>query len=125
MKWFFIHWLTTGIALGVAAWILPGVTIASMPALAVAALVLGLVNSIVKPVLLILTLPLTVMTLGVFYLVVNGVAFALAAWIVPGFQVASFFWAIAGAVLVGLMSMFIGSFRQRERPPFRDQGRRW
>lgn len=125
MKWFFIHWLTTGIALGVAAWILPGVTIASMPALAVAALVLGLVNSIVKPVLLILTLPLTVMTLGVFYLVVNGVAFALAAWIVPGFQVASFFWAIAGAVLVGLMSMFIGSFRKRERPPFRAQGGRW
>ena len=127
MMWFFIHWLTTGIALGVAAWILPGVTITSMPALAVAALVLGLVNSIVKPILLVLTLPLTVMTLGVFYLVVNGVAFALAAWIVPGFQVASFLWAVAGAVLVGLMSMFIGSFRKRERPPFRtsSQGGRW
>ncbi|MXY23371.1 MAG: phage holin family protein [Acidobacteria bacterium] len=119
MKWFFLHWLTTGIALGVAAWILPGVTITSLPALAVAALVLGLVNSVVRPVLLILTLPLTVMTLGVFYLVVNGVAFALAAWIVPGFQVASFFWAVAGAVLVGLMSMFIGSFRSRERDRFR------
>ncbi|MYD71263.1 MAG: phage holin family protein [Acidobacteria bacterium] len=119
MKWFFLHWLTTGIALGVAAWILPGVTITSLPALAVAALVLGLVNSVVRPVLLILTLPLTVMTLGVFYLVVNGVAFALAAWIVPSFQVASFFWAVAGAVLVGLMSMFIGSFRSRERDRFR------
>ena len=119
MKWFFLHWLTTGIALGAAAWVLPGVSIDSMAALAVAALVLGFVNSVVKPVLIILTLPLTVMTLGVFYVVVNGFAFALAAWIVPGFQVASFLWAMAGAVLVGLMSMFIGAFRQRERDRFR------
>ena len=119
MTWFVITWATTGIALGAAACILPGVTIDSMAALAVAALVLGFVNSVVKPVLIVLTLPLTVLTLGVFYFVVNGVAFALAAWIVPGFQVASFLWAMAGAVLVGLMSLFIGSFRPREQNRFR------
>ena len=86
MKWFLIHWVTTGVALGAAAWILPGVTIPSMRALAVASLVLGVVNTVVKPVLVVLTLPLTVMSLGVFYFVVNGVTFALAAWIVPGFR---------------------------------------
>ncbi len=119
MKWFLIHWVTTGVALGAAAWILPGVTIPSMRALAVASLVLGVVNTVVKPVLVVLTLPLTVMSLGVFYFVVNGVTFALAAWIVPGFEVASFFWAMAGAALVGLMSMFIGSFRSRPHDPYR------
>jgi putative membrane protein len=116
MGWFFVNWLTNAAALGVVAWILPGVTIASLPALAVAAIVLGIVNSVVKPVLLVLTLPLTVMTLGVFYFIVNGMAFALAAWIVPGFEVRSLVWAMLGAALVGLVSMFIDSFRQ---PPQR------
>ena len=58
--------------------------------LLVAALVLGFVNAVVKPILVLLTLPITVMTLGVFYLVVNGMAFALAAWLVLGFTVRSF-----------------------------------
>jgi putative membrane protein len=112
MGWFLVKWLTNAVALGAVAWILPGVTVSSLPALAVAAVVLGVVNTIVKPVLVLLTLPLTVMTLGVFYLIVNGVAFALAAWIVPGFEVRSLGWAILGAALVGFVSMFIGGFRQ-------------
>ena len=90
MNRFFAHWLTTALALGVAGWILPGVTISSPTVLLVAALVLGFVNAVVKPILVLLTLPITVMTLGVFYLVVNGMAFALAAWLVPGFTVRSF-----------------------------------
>ena len=112
MTRFLTHWLTTALALGAAAWILPGVTITSMPALAVAALVLGLINAVVKPILVLLTLPITLLTLGLFYLVVNGVAFSLAAWLVPGFAVRSLGWAMLGAVLVGLVSMFIGSFRR-------------
>ena len=115
MGWFLVKWLTNAVALGAVAWILPGVTVSSLTALAVAAVVLGVVNTIVKPVLVLLTLPLTVMTLGVFYLIVNGVAFALAAWIVPGFEVRSLGWAILGAALVGFVSMFIGGFRQPPR----------
>ena len=111
MGWFLVKWLTNAVALGAVAWILPGVTVSSLTALAVAAVVLGVVNTIVKPVLVLLTLPLTVMTLGVFYLIVNGVAFALAAWIVPGFEVRSLGWAMLGAALVGFVSMFIGGFR--------------
>ena len=116
MPRFLAHWLTTALALGAVAWILPGVVITSLPALAVAALVLGLVNAVVKPLLVLLTLPLTVLSLGVFYLVVNGLAFAFAALLVPGFEVRSFFWAMLGAALVGLVSMFIGGFRS---PPGR------
>ena len=109
---FLTHWVTTALALGAAAWILPGVTVTSMPALAVAALVLGLINAVVKPVLVLLTLPITVLTLGLFYLVVNGLAFSFAAWVVPGFAVRSFGWAMLGALLVGMVSIFIGSFRR-------------
>ena len=113
MNRFFAHWLTTALALGVAGWILPGVTISSLTTLLVAALVLGFVNAVVKPILVLLTLPITVMTLGVFYLVVNGMAFALAAWLVPGFHVRSFGWAMLGALLVGAVSWFIGSFNRK------------
>ncbi len=109
MARFFTHWILTGLALWVTAWILPGVTIRSLGALAVAAIVLGFVNAVIRPVLLILTLPITILTLGLFYLVVNGLAFALAAWIVPGFEVASFWWAVAGALCVSAVSWFVAA----------------
>lgn len=105
---FFVHWLVVAAALAATAWILPGVTVASWPALAVAALVLGLVNAVIRPILVLLTLPVTILTLGLFYLVVNGAAFGLAALVVPGFGVAGFGWAILGALLVSLFSWFIG-----------------
>ena len=76
MKRFVLHWLVIAVALGIAARIVPGVQIASGGVLVGAALVLGFVNAIVRPILVVLTLPLTVLTLGLFYLVVNGIAFA-------------------------------------------------
>jgi putative membrane protein len=117
---FLIHWFVTAIALGVATWILPGVYVEGgvpgrgLLALAVAALVLGFVNAVVRPILVILTLPITILTLGLFYLVVNGLAFGLAALVVPGFVVTSFWWAILGALVVGLVSWFIGLFVQAD-----------
>ena len=116
---FLAHWLTTAAALGVTAWLLPGVEVTSLAALAVAALVLGLVNAFGRPALLLLTLPFTVLSLGLFYFVVNGLAFGLAAAIVPGFGVTSFFSAILGAFMVGLVSWFIGIFA----PPRRGDSR--
>jgi putative membrane protein len=101
---FLIHWLVTAVALAIGMHVVPGIQITSGGTLIVAALVLGLVNAVVRPVLLILTLPITVLTLGLFYLVVNGLAFALAAWLVPGFTVASLGSAIGGALVVSLLS---------------------
>ena len=92
---FLVRCVTTGLSLGVVSWILPGVTITSISALLVGAVVLALVNTIVKPILVALTLPLTFMTLGFFYFIVNGIAFSIAAWLVPGFTVSSFWWAIS------------------------------
>lgn len=109
MSSFLIHWLVTAIALGVASWIVPGIHVASWPALLVAAVVLGFVNAVIRPILVIITLPMTVLTLGLFYLVVNGLAFALAAAIVPGFDVDSLWRAMLGALVVGLISWFIGA----------------
>jgi putative membrane protein len=107
---FVIHWLVIALALWVTAYILPGVTVESWMALGVAAVVLGFVNAIVRPLLVILTLPVTVLTLGLFYFVVNGFTFFLVAKIVPGFAVASFWWAMLGALMVSLLSWFVGGF---------------
>lgn len=112
---FLTHWLVTGIALVVADWALGGVRVGSGLALLLGALVLGLVNALVRPVLVMLTLPLTVLTLGLFYLVVNGIAFGLAAFLVPGFEVRSLGSAIGGALIVGLVSWGLGSLFNRRR----------
>ena len=104
MPRFLLHWLVTAIALGAAAYLVPGIHITSGPVLIIAALVLGFVNAIVRPILVVLTLPLTVLTLGIFFFIVNGAAFGLAAALVPGFTVASLGSAILGAVVVALVS---------------------
>lgn len=114
MAAFLIHTLTLAVALWVTANVVSGVSVTSWPALALAALVLGAVNAVVRPVLVILTLPMTVLTLGLFYLVVNGLAFGLAAALVPGFQIASWVSAILGALLTSLISWFIGIFVKRD-----------
>lgn len=111
---FLIHTVVLAVAIGVTANVVPGVTVTSWSALAIAALALGLVNAIVRPILVILTLPITVITLGLFYLVVNGIAFALAAALVPGFQIASVTAAVLGALLTSLVSWFIGLFVKKD-----------
>jgi putative membrane protein len=120
MTRFIGHWLAVGVSLGVAAWVLPGVHVDSITALLVGSFVLGFVNAVVRPVLTWLTLPLTIVTLGLFYLVVNGLAFGLAAFLVPGFGVSGFGWAVLGALLVSVMSAFIGGSGDRKRRRERD-----
>jgi putative membrane protein len=105
---FLVHWLVVALGLAAAAYLVPGVAVASGTALAVGALVLGFVNAVVRPLLTLLTLPLTILTLGLFYFVVNAAAFALAAALVPGFSVASFGAALLGALVVSLVSWVIG-----------------
>ena len=117
MRRFLSHWIRVTLALAVTVWLLPGVEVDSVPALLVGGLVLGLINATVRPVLVILTLPLTVVTLGLFYLVINGLAFWLAAELVPGFSVRSPGWAILGAIAVSLLSWFMGSFDSPGRGP--------
>jgi putative membrane protein len=110
MKRFFIHWLIIAVALWVTAYIIPGISVSSYTALAIAAIVLGLVNALVRPILTVLTLPITILTLGLFYLLVNGFTFLLASWLVPGFEVSGYWWAVLGALVFSIISSFIGMF---------------
>ena len=108
MALFLVHWLAVALGLAAASYLVSGVTVASGTALAVGALVIGFVNAVVRPVLTLLTLPLTIVTLGLFYLVVNAAAFGLAAALVPGFSVASFGAALLGALVASLVSWVVG-----------------
>lgn len=98
-----VRWLLNAAALAITAWIVPGIEVSGAIALIVAALVIGLVNALVKPVLVVLTLPLTILTLGLFLLVLNALLFWLAAAIAPGFAVAGFWSALFGAVVMAVV----------------------
>lgn len=109
MRSFLVQWLITAGALALASRIVGGVHVGSLATLALAALVLGFINAIVRPILVVLTLPITILTLGLFYFIVNGIAFAIAASVVPGFHVASFGSAVLGALAVSIFSWILGS----------------
>lgn len=110
MKGFFFRLIITALGLWAAATVIPGVQIHGAGNVLIAALLLGLVNAVIRPILLLLTLPLTVLTLGLFILVVNGISFALVAWLMPGFTVTGLVPAILGSIVVGLTSWFASAF---------------
>lgn len=105
MAGFFVRVLITSLGLGLAAVLVPGVSINGTLTLVVAALLLGVVNAIVRPVLVVLTLPLTILTLGLFLLVINAAMFGLVAAMLDEFHVSGFFAACFGALIVSLTSM--------------------
>ncbi|MBI3084239.1 MAG: phage holin family protein [candidate division NC10 bacterium] len=107
MSAFVIRWVATALAIGVAAQVLPGIQVDGLWAASVAALLLGLVNVTLRPILLLLTLPLTVVTLGLFALVVNGAMLALVASVVKGVHVAGFGSAVLGAILISLVGSLL------------------
>ena len=109
MTGFLLHWLVLAIALLATTKLVGGVYVNSYGTLAVAALVIGFVNALVKPILVILSLPLTILTLGLFYLVVNGVCLMLAAALVPGFSVASWGSAILGALVISVIGWLLSA----------------
>ena len=111
---FVLLWGVNTLALWVADALFSGIAFDDSETLFLSGLLLGIVNTFIKPVVLLLTLPLTVLTLGLFYLVVNGVAFGLAAAVVPGFEIASWTAAILGALLTSVLSWFIGIFVKRD-----------
>lgn len=110
LRGFFFRLIITALGLWAAEAIIPGIEIDGVGNLIVAALLLGLVNAVIRPIILILTLPLTVLTLGLFILVVNGISFALVAWLMPGFTVGGLGPAILGSIVVGLTSWFASAF---------------
>jgi uncharacterized membrane protein YgdD (TMEM256/DUF423 family)/uncharacterized membrane protein YvlD (DUF360 family) len=109
VRGFFFRLVITALGL-FAAQIVPGVRIHGLGTLIVAALLLGIVNAIIRPIVLLLTLPLTLLTLGLFIFVVNGISLALVAWLVPGFHLSGLGAAILGSIVVSLTSWFASTF---------------
>jgi len=106
---FLTKWFVTFCAVLLTERILPGITADNIVTLIVTALLLGILNAILRPVLLIVTLPITVMTFGLFALVVNGIVLALTSVLIPGFVVAGFWSAVLGALLISLASAIINN----------------
>jgi putative membrane protein len=104
-----LHWLVSSLSLIVVAYLLPGIRLEGIGAALIAPIVIGLINATVGFVLKILTLPLTLLTLGLFWLVINALMLQFAAYLVPGFFVAGFWWAFAGAILLSIVSMILRS----------------
>ncbi len=101
-----VRWLLNTIALLVVAFVCrPHFQYRDLVSLAIAALVLGLLNAIVRPILFLLTLPLTIVTLGLFLLVLNAIMLEITAAVVPGFFIDSFGWAIIGAIVLAIVSV--------------------
>ena len=102
-----INWIVSTLVIFAGAYLLPGVSVDSFMAAFVAALALGVINAILKPIVLLLTLPINFLTLGLFTLVINAGLIMLAAYIVPGFAVASFLWALLFGLILSIVSTLI------------------
>jgi putative membrane protein len=105
---FLLQWLVSGLAIIITAYILPGVKVEGFFAALVTALILGLINAFIRPVLILLTLPLNILTLGLFTLVINALLIMLAAAIVPGFSVQGFWWALLFGLVLAIVNFALG-----------------
>lgn len=104
MPRFIIKVLIGALALWIATQVIHGMEIDNLTTLAVAALLLGVVNAVVRPILIILTLPLTLVTLGLFLLVVNGISVSLVDWMLPGMRIDTFGHAMLAALVIWIVS---------------------
>mgnify|MGYP003558429032 FL=1 len=104
-----VAWLINALALFLLPYVFPWVTVDSMGAALIAALVLGLVNALIRPILLLLTLPVTILTLGLFILVINGLLFWWVGSFLEGFRVAGFWSGVFGAIVYSLITWAIAA----------------
>ena len=109
MMYILIQWLINAVAVYATAHILDGIHIKSFGAAILVALVLGLVNAVVRPVFVFFSIPFIIVTLGLFLLVINAILLQFAAAVVNGFSIDSFGWAVAGSVVISVISWVLSS----------------
>lgn len=110
MPQFLVTLIITAISMLITAQIIPGIQINGIVPSLIGAGVFGLVNGIVKPILVFFTLPFTIVTLGLFLFVVNAICFSLVGYFTPGFAVNSFFDALFGSIIVSFVAGFLSKF---------------
>lgn len=113
--YFAIRFLLSALAVMATAYIVPGITVSSFWVALIAALVIGIVNALVRPILLLLTLPINILTLGIFTLIINALMFWLAASLVTGFDVRGFGSAFFGALVFWIVSWFVNGVLVSEK----------
>lgn len=101
----FLKWVGLALAMMFVGWIVPGITISNFVTALIAAAVIALVNIFIKPILVFLTLPINILTLGIFILVINALLFMFVAYLVPGVEVNGFWSAFIGALLLSILSL--------------------
>jgi len=102
-------WLINSVALIAVAYLMPSITISSFGAALIAALVLGLVNAVIRPILILLTLPATVLTLGLFIFIINGLLFWFVGSFIQGFFVAGFWAGVLGAIIYSVIAWLLSA----------------
>lgn len=112
---FLIQLLINAAVIYLGAMLLPGVEVASTWTAIVVAIVLGLLNTFVRPLLVILTIPITIVTLGLFLLVINALMIQCADYFISGFSVANFWWALIFGLLITIVNSFFKESKQKKR----------
>lgn len=107
-----IHWLVSAVAILIGAYLIPGVEATIVGAL-VAAVVIALINVFLRPIIVLLTLPINVVTLGLFSFVINALLIMLAGMIVPGFSVATFWDALIFSIVISLINWLFGGLARK------------
>ena len=102
-----IKWVALALILMFVAWVIPGIEVENFWVAMIASVVIALINAIIKPILMFLTLPITVLTLGIFTLVINALLFMFSAYLVPGIEISGFLSAFLGALLLSILSVGI------------------
>ena len=101
----FVKWIALALAVMFVGWVIPGITISSFWTAMIASIVIAFVNVVIKPILIFLTLPINILTLGIFVLVINALLFMFVAHLVPGVEVDGFWSAFLGALILSLLSI--------------------
>ncbi len=132
MRGVLLRWLILTAAVLSASWLLDGIRVSGFPQAILAAALLGIFNAVLRPLLIVLTLPLNILTLGLFTFVINALLLLLVSAVIPGFDVLGFWTAVAGALIIGvtswLLNRFIGSTGRVETTDVIDlkqRGGRW
>ncbi|MFA5975367.1 MAG: phage holin family protein [Elusimicrobiota bacterium] len=124
MKVFLLRWLSSTVAFIVTVKLLPGIWVTNWHAYWLGALVLGLLNAFVRPVLLFLTLPLNILTLGLFTILLNAAIFFSLGYIIPPIMIKNYTWAILGSLLFSAFSTLL-SWLFQERPEIKARFHLW
>lgn len=104
-----IRWVLYSLAIVFIAWLIPGITISNFVTALFVSILIGLINSFLKPILLFITLPINFLTLGLFTLIINAFLFWFAGYIAPGFEVSGFWSALFGSLILSALSVPISS----------------